>query len=307
MAVAVGAVRPSGQGLVACVAAMMLGACVGEGPVRESTIEATLPAQVAPIVAGQTKRSAVRQALGKPWLASDYWGFDAFRISDSNVNMVVVLIPVWLSADGMKGYVLVSYDANGHVTGYGKDVASEGNLLAGTPDQGATVQAGDVRLAVSGDGDEVVVAVASARRDEYLRNASAKDFCRLLVGCAGDWCGARVAIDGRTAVAMPSATTRWLPASAPIDVKPGDHRISIRPVHWDMSFEAESRFSCAAGESLFGVIDFAGSEESMPGGLRRRLAATVTISRETAPALRDQGMLIYANGHWLVPAEPTFQ
>jgi hypothetical protein len=307
MAVAAGAVRPSRRGLAAGVAAMMLGACVGEGPVHESTIEATLPAKVAPIVAGQTKRSAVRQALGKPWLASDYWGFDVFRISDSNVNMVVVLIPVWLSVDGTKGYVLVSYDANGHVTGYGKDVASEGNLLVGMTDQAAAVQAGDVRFAVSGDGDEALVAVASARRDDYLRSVSAKDSCRLLVGCAGDWCGARVAIDGRTVVEMPTSMTRWLPAAAPIDVKPGDHRISIRAVQWDMSFEAESRFSCAAGESLFVVFAFAGSEESVPRGFRRRLLATVTISREMAQALRDQGMLIYANGQWLVPAEPTFQ
>jgi hypothetical protein len=170
----------------ACVATAMLGACVGEGPVHESRIEARLPAKVAPIVVGQTDRAAVRQALGKPWLASEYWGLDVFRIADSNVNMVMILIPVWLSTDETKGYVLVTYDASSKVTGYGKDIASEGSLLAGTVDQGAAVFAGDVRFAVSGGRDEALVAVASARRDEYLHSHPPTDLRkRDVAGAAG--------------------------------------------------------------------------------------------------------------------------
>ena len=286
------------------VAAVMLGACVGEGPVHESKIEATLPVTVAPIVVGQTDRAAVRQALGKPWLTSDYWGVDVFRVADSNVNIVVILIPVWLSADGTKSYVLVSYDASGKVTGYSKDIASEGRVLAGTADQGAAAFAGDVRFAVSGGGDETFVGVAAARRDEYLRSHPPKDSCSMLVGCAGDWCGTRVAIDGRSTLAMPDAVTRWLPAVAPIRVNAGEDRISISPARWSMSFEAETQFSCDAGESIYVLIDFASSEASVPGGFRRKLPATVTSSREMPEAFRDQGMLIYANGAWLVAAEP---
>jgi hypothetical protein len=295
--------RGFGVGVAAAGALAALGGC-GEYPLKESQIEAALPEKTAPIVVGQTDRAAVRQALGKPWLASEYWGLDVFRIADSNVNMVMILIPVWLSTDGTTGYVLVTYDASSKVTGYGKDIASEGSLLAMTVDQGAAVFAGDVRFAVSGDRDEAFVAVASARRDEYLHRHPPTDRCGLLVGCAGDWCGTRVAIDGRSTVAMPGAVTRWLPAVAPLRVMPGDHRIGVGPTRWDMAFEAETPFSCAAGESLYVLIDFASSEVTVPGGFRRKLPATVTISREMPEAFRDQGMLIYANGTWLVPQEP---
>jgi hypothetical protein len=72
-----------------------------------------------------------------------------------------------------------------------------------------------------------------------------------------------------------------------------------------MSFEAETQCSCAAGESLYALIDFSSSEATVPGGFRRKLPATVTISREMPEAFQDQGLLIYANGQWLVPAEPA--
>ena len=288
----------------ACAATAILGACVGEGPVHESRIEARLPAKVAPIVVGQTDRAAVRQVLGKPWLASEHWGLDVFRIADSNVNMVMILIPVWLSTDGTKGYVLVTYDASGKVTGYGKDIASEGNLVAGTTDRGAAVQAEDVRLAVSGDGSERVVAVAGLRRDEYFKSESATDACRLLVGCGGDWCGARVEIDGGAEVEMPNATTRWLPAVAPFDLKAGGHQINIRSARWDLVFEAKSQFSCTAGESLYALINFPVTDESAPRGFRKEVSATLTIARDMPSVFLDQGLLIYANGRWLVPQEP---
>jgi hypothetical protein len=211
----------------------------------------------------------------------------------------------WVSSDDAKGYVLVSYDANGRVSAYGTDVAREGRAYDETRDDPAAVQAGDVRFEVSGDGDEAFVAVAAARRDEYLRSHPAMGACRVLIGCAGDWCGTRVAIDGRSTVEMPDAVTRWLPAVAPIRVNAGEHQISISPTRWDMSFEAETRFSCVAGESLYVVIDLGSREVTVPGGLRRKLLATVTNSREMPEAFRDQGMLIYANGQWLVPAEPA--
>lgn len=55
------------------------------------------------------------------------------------------------------------------------------------------------------------------------------------------------------------------------------------------------------------VVDVSGGGESVPGGFRRKLPATVTVSRQMPQALRDQGMLIYANGQWLVDAEPNYR
>jgi len=126
----------------------------------------------------------------------------------------------------------------------------------------------------------------------------------MLVGCVGNWWGMRVAIDGKSTIAMPSEVTRWLQAAAPIRVNPGDHRIRISPTRWDTSFEAEAQFSCAAGESVYVVIDFSSSDASVAGKIRLKLPATVTISREMPEALREQGMLIYADRTWLVEQEP---
>ncbi len=285
------------------VLALSVSGC-GELQVQESEIATSLPQKTAPIVLGQTDRADVRQGLGKPWLSSEYWGFDLFRVSDSNVSMIVILIPVWAVFDSSKGYVLVSYDASGKVVAYGTDVARRGSLYAGTPDEAAAAHAGDVRFAASGDGDEAFVAVASARRDEYLLSHPPEDGCGLLVGCLGDWCGARVAIDGRSTIAMPDALTRWLPAVAPVRVMPGNHRVEVSPSRWSYSFAAETEFSCVTGESLYVVIDFPSGEDPVVGGFRRKFPATVTISREMPGAFQEQGMLIYGNGAWLVNEKP---
>lgn len=95
-----------GTGLVVLAAA--LNAC-GEIPLRESQIDESLPAATAWIVPGQTDRAAVRQRLGAPWLASDDWQFDLFRMSDQDARVLVMLVvPIGTSRDDVRGYVLVA-------------------------------------------------------------------------------------------------------------------------------------------------------------------------------------------------------
>jgi hypothetical protein len=74
--------------VVGALTALALGGCIGI-PLHISSVEEDLPKKAAPIVVGQAARAQVRQALGEPLIASEYWRFDAFRISDWNVGVAV--------------------------------------------------------------------------------------------------------------------------------------------------------------------------------------------------------------------------
>jgi len=98
--------------------------------------------------------AAIRQRLGEPWLASEYWRFDLFRLTGEDV----------------RGYVLVYYDESGHASAYGKGVTHGENLSWRTPMEGEDsilLIAGEVRFAVETSSHTPSVLISAARRDEY--------------------------------------------------------------------------------------------------------------------------------------------
>lgn len=59
--------------------------------------------------------------LGAPWLSSDQWGFDAYRVADVSRQAAVLMITIWpiplgVLATNEEGYVLVVYGETGVVS-----------------------------------------------------------------------------------------------------------------------------------------------------------------------------------------------
>jgi hypothetical protein len=276
----------------------MLGAC-GIAPIQESKVEATLPAQSAPIVVGQTDRAAVRSLLGTPWVTSGYWGFDLFRLSDRERELIVVFVPLWVSSADVNLYVLVAYDASGKVAAYDKGITHGPTVSRGVTSGGnaALLQAGEIGFSVTPLMDTPSVFVAAARRDAYLADRKPASQCTVLLGCKAEWqCTASLRVDGGAERALPdslyvfSKTPGELrieslrPWLAPIVLPAGDHEIEVfagkKPF-------AKTQLRCAAGELSYGLID-----------------DPIQVSGNMPATFREQPMLIWRGGQWLVPAEP---
>ena len=146
------------------LAALALAGCFGI-PVHRSSVEEDLPKKTAPIVVGQTDRVDVRRVLGEPWVSSDYWGFDLFRISDWNGWLGVFFIYVPIGGfERVNGYLLVSYGAGGRVSTFDKGVTSKSTDATGS--NGLRLAAAELGFIVEGDTVPPVLAVSSALRDQ---------------------------------------------------------------------------------------------------------------------------------------------
>jgi hypothetical protein len=89
---------------------------------------------------------------------------------------------------------------------------------------------------------------------------------------------------------------RFEAAVAPVRLKPGLHRIDFKSTKFGVSFHVNTSFSCAAGETQYVAL-----HTNLPGP---RDAATVVVSPDMPQAFREQSMLIFRDGKWLVAAEP---
>ena len=287
--------------------------------VRESEVESTLPAKVVPIVIGESDQAAVRGLLGEPWLHSDSWRFDLFRITGRTTVVSVAVLPVWVGSNSVNGYVLVSYDEHGKVSDRSTGVVEGDNVsgrstLASMGPGSAMINAGDVTFSVDALEQTPSVSVSTRRRDEFLEQSRRSDRqCLLVLGCAGSYCETGIAIDDGPPRALPGAYTGY-PASdgegtefwrqpwlAPIALAPGAHRVAVVPPK-DATLEAATELRCAAGEVLFAAIDVRRVDRmrwKMP------LEGEIRISREMPESLQDQPFVIWRDGVWLVPAEPA--
>ena len=233
---------------VAVAHAFALTAC-GDVPVRTTEVESALPRQASAIVVGQTNRAQARGQLGEPWLASDYWRFDLFRMSGKNIDVGIVLVP-WpvpfgVSSEEVRAYVLVGYDANGVVSAvdsgatHGED--SSWKVPAGGGDS-ILLAAGAIGFAVESSSHTPSVLVSAARRDQYLATLRAGGSCVVLVGCSQDQCSNALEVDSGEPRPMPGVLTRiqgnasggidvlmqsWL---APLALRPGPHRLQVPPM-----------------------------------------------------------------------------
>lgn len=293
----------------------------GELRVRESKIETSLPQKAAPIVVGETNRATVRQLLGEPWIASDYWRFDLFRLSDRSLEVAVILIPVWVATDDVHGYLLVSYDEDGKVSAHGGgmvrgDSVSRRSLLS-DPQAGSTmITAGETTFAVDLLKQIPSIFVSPQRRDHFLKSVGTADTqCVLVTGCVVGLCRIGLAIDGaparllldgflgsRAFGAGSSELTQqsWV---APLIVASGVHRLEASHAKTTL-LDAGTEFSCVAGEALFADIEVAA--ERGPSLLHWNVPYRVkySFSKDPPEWLRKLPMLIWREGQWLVPQEP---
>ena len=300
------------------VSIALTGSGCGNVLVRESEVESTLPTMVARIIIGESDRSAVRRLFGEPWLHSDFWQFDLFRVTDRATAVAIMLLPVWVDSDTVNGYVLVSYDVRGAVSDRGTGVVEGDNIsgrsfVASAGSSSALISAGDVTFTVDAIDQSPSVYVSTRRRDEFLEQSRRSDSqCLLVLGCVGSFCETGIVVDGGPPRALPGAYTGnaatvdagteswrqlWL---APISLAPGVHRIVVVPPKYT-TLEAATELRCAAGEVLFAAIDVRRSDRmrwKMP------LEGEIRISREMPESLQDQPLVIWRDGVWLVPAEP---
>lgn len=286
--------------------------------VRESEVESTLPTKVVPIVIGESDRAEVRRLLGEPWLHSDFWRFDLFRMTDRATAVAVMIVPTWVGSYTVNGYVLVSYDERGTVSGRNEGVVAGDNIsgqpfVASSGPSSALISAGDVTFVVDAVELTPSVYVSTRRRDEFLEQSRRSDSqCLLVLGCVSSFCDMRIAVDGVLPGALPGAYTGH-PASeragtafwhqlwlVPISLAPGAHRIVVVPPKY-ATLEASTELHCAAGEVLFAAIDV-GRADRMRWKIP--LEGEIKVSKGMPESLQDRPLVIWRDGTWLVPAEP---
>ena len=268
---------------------LLLCGCIGI-PVHVSSVEDDLPRQAAAIVAGQTERSQVRESLGQPLISSDYWRFDAFRITEWNAGVIVfgggIPVPAWSKEDG---YILVAYDEGGRAADVQYGIRRGGSWV----DPASAWLSADVstrELRLSAAGDEVYMTVPPERRDRYLEEPSERDRCRVLVGALEGVRQAEILVDGK---AIPRLTERMSGSLLLLRLAPGTHGIYVIGGP-PMGLEVR----CGTSQTLYlGISSETGAEKS------RRRPITLSLSEEMPADFATRDLLIWGNGEWLVETE----
>jgi hypothetical protein len=298
---------------LAAVLALATGAC-GEYPLRESTIEETLPNKAGSILIGVTDRATARRALGEPRIGSEYWRFDLFRVSDKDTFLHWYLFPMAVSSIDMTGYVLVAYDESGTVTAYSTGVTRGGSWLSGHPGPPANllISAGHANFAADFAEKITSLFVSADRRDAYLSTHRLPDKCTVLLGFRQLFYMSGISVDKGKRLPLPGGwngypqenaeytTVRWL---APLQLAPGIHRIDI-PRKSFSTFEATTEFTCGAGDLRFAAIGTKPNEQRS-SGLNLEMDALISVSGEMPEPFCNQPLLIWRNGNWLAPMEPA--
>lgn len=298
--------------VVTTLVLMALVGC-GEYPLKDSQVEESLPTTMAPITVGETGRADVRRLLGEPRLASEYWRFDLYRLSDKLLHVHWYLFPMAVSSQDVTGYVLVEYDDHGKVRAYGLASTREPSFLRYDPGDDADLVVGNVQLTAHEDSE--FVAVTTDRRDSYLREYTAPERCRVVMGCApGYWCPVRLKIDSGGQIDLPLAEADPPSALVVRDVTAGEHRIEAVPARSRVTVPGATQVTCAAGQTRFIAVELTHNASKDAGagqGLRlatsarrQHLIATLAISAEMPEVLTGSPLLIWRDGQWLVPQEP---
>ena len=280
--------------VIAVMTGVMLGGCIGF-PVHVSSVSNDLPSMTAPIVAGETDRATVRSRLGEPLIRSEHWRFDAFRITERNVGVIVfgggIPVPVW---DKEEGYILVAYDHEGRAADvqYGR---RSGGSWAGGESSGpasVTVTARDLQLRATGK--ETFLAVPPSRRDQYLQSLPSGTECRVVIGAPDSISNAALLIDGQPGPPLPKTMSDTL---MPIRLAPGHHRIEVQGS--GAATGGVTEIQCVGGETLYAALRVS------PGAGSSKHSSIEVVTATARPDWIDQlGLLIWGNGHWLVEAEP---
>jgi hypothetical protein len=284
--------------VVAILAFAML-SC-GEVPLRDT--EKALREELAPqlelavsaIQPGYSDRQSVRAALGEPWITSDLFRFDAFRIEasvlDPRLLFVIVPVPVPLGASGA-GYVVVTYQADGTVESVEQSI---------DPPHGESYEAFErVPVLAGSAGVSIVnmpfftaraVEVDAGRRGQLAETAAGGD-CPILIGCFDCrpmllYIPTGLLLDGR-----PPMTGRQ--QSSPVRVSPGRHVLSLPAARDEI---ARAEFDCDAGQPLYATL----YPKAVQGSWHRDETHWEISIRPTLEAAYDSERLLIDDGkRWL--------
>jgi hypothetical protein len=249
---------------------------------------------VSAIQPGHSDRQSVRAALGEPWITSDLFRFDAFRIEASTLDprllFVIVPVPVPLGTSGA-GYVLVTYEADGTV----ESVQQAIDLPHGESYQAyqrVTVLAGSAGVSIVNMPffTARAVEVDAWRRGQLAATAAGGD-CPMLMGCFDCrpmllYVPTGLLLDGR-----PPMTGRQ--QSSPVRVSPGRHVLSL-PAARDEVTRAE--FDCDAGQPLYATL----YPKVVPGPWHQYEVHWEVAIRPTLEAAYDSERLLIDDGkRWL--------
>jgi hypothetical protein len=283
-------------GLAAVVSILLVG-CAGSIPISKSKVETDLPSKMSPIEAGKSDRASVRQMLGKPWVTSDYWKFDLFRESGSDVSAPVMFVfwwpvPLGVAVDQITGYVLVTYDADGRVAEYDHDFAWDRSVYhTEQGDRLAQLTAGEIRFSSDQDATEAFLSVGVELRDKYLSVHPEPDRCVVLVGSTDRGLAWLHGIDESSPQSLigggKDSTVQRLIALW--QLSPGVHRVDVS-LHGSGKFPSTTSFTCGAGETIYLEIQEVGITE-----------AVAAVRTEMPTSFAGAGTLIWRDGEWLVP------
>jgi len=108
------------------LAACAFAGCATEGPVGEPTIDVeAAQARAAEIDRFPINRDGVHALLGAPWLTSETFGVELYRLQGKQRNLMVIFapypVPMPFLSDKLEAYSLVIYGADGNVSARASD------------------------------------------------------------------------------------------------------------------------------------------------------------------------------------------
>jgi hypothetical protein len=202
----------------------------------------------------------------------------------------------------VRAYVLVDYDANGMVSAVDSGATHGEDSSWQVPvegDDSILLMVGDRGFAVESSTHTPSILISAARRDEYLSTPQPGGTCTVIVGCRQDQCSNALVVDGGAARPLPGALLRIRrPATGGIEV------LTQIPPNPHTTLEASAEFSCHPGDRLYAAIEIQSGDTSQAWRhWKTQVHGSIQISADMPEAFREQPMLIWRAGEWLVPQE----
>jgi hypothetical protein len=287
--------------------ALLIGGCAAEIPIEAPDItDEQVQAKAHSIVPLTSSRGEVQALLGKPWLASDAFGLEVYRDTDTQHQVLLVFapypVPVPMPANDFEAYTLVSYDRQGYVTGVDAAIA-EDRFSAGRPSS-LSIEADDMKFSRVGWKNLLL----SIPLERYLdrRTADSRSACTVLIGCKSEGvCWTSVEVDGKGAHRLPIVELT-MPWGQPLD----------QAVAQDATPPAETRETCAAKQAVLVngscvSIDSLVRRQLVPVELKpghHQLTFTRTLTKGKLPAELQcaAGEIVYATLGGTVLKQYTF-
>ena len=296
--------------------------CIGFGgcaSIRSRNPVDKLPDRSGAILSGQMDGGAVHNILGKPLIASRYWGVELFRDESSQIEVpIVMLIPFAMIKDDIYRYTLVSYDKDQVVTSVASGIHRRvGWLRIWPPIEHNNLilylQAGDFTFVNQWwDGYDTLL-VTPTRRDVDLEQARISSQCNAVIGCRDEaLCPEKLRVDEGPTLPMAFSLSVWdFPdAKFPektyknmtaLSLEPGSHTLKTWEGRFFLHGEQSITFSCRAGEILSVVIDVSAKERILLGV---HVEWKIDLQNEVPEFFADRYLLLYRGEQWLVNPEP---